>query len=381
MSFVLNDIENIHRMETQLENGTWKNGTPRPIKITYPKKRDGLSIPFRDRVYQRSINDNVLYPEMTRHFIYDNWACQTGKGPDRARERVKKMLRQYYINNGTSEGWILQTDAKGYYPNMSHAAVKNNFKEYLPEDVHEMVCDVLDTQYKGEVGYNPGSQMVQIAGISLLDKVDHYIKEELRQKYYLRYMDDSMMIARTKEELEIVLKELEKKMAESGCILNRKKTKIVPLSKGFTFLGFKYRLTETGKVVMLLSPENIKHERRRLRRMVAKSKRGEMERSKVDECYRAWRNHASKGNSYRLLQRMDKYYKELWKGADKNVLHEKIPADQTGKRSRDSQSDSRKTERSYRESKGNDPVSGRNDGYIYSRRGGRDRCRECTGIC
>ena len=44
--------------------------------------------------------------------------------------------------------------------------------------------------------------MVQIAGISLLDKTDHYIKEVLRQKYYLRYMDDSMMIAQTKEELE-----------------------------------------------------------------------------------------------------------------------------------------------------------------------------------
>lgn len=45
--------------------------------------------------------------------------------------------------------------------------------------------------------------------------------------------------------------------------------------------------------------------------MVAKTKRGGMERSKVDECYRSWKNHASKGNSYMLLRRMDKYYKEL----------------------------------------------------------------------
>ena len=324
MSFALNDIENINRMEIQLENKTWKNGNPRPIKITYPKKRDGLSISFRDRVYQRSINDNVLYPEMARHFIYDNWACQTGKGPDKARDRVKKMLRKYYINHGP-EGWILQTDAKGYYPNMSHEAVKSIFREYLSSDIYEMVCNVLDTQYKGEIGYNPGSQMVQIAGISLLSKTDHYIKEALHQKYYLRYMDDSMMIAEAKEELEIVLENLERKMKEVGCILNRKKTKIIPLSKGFTFLGFKYRLTETGKVVMLLNSENIKHERRKLRKMVLKAKRGEMEKSKVDECYHAWRNHASKGNSYLLLQRMDKYYKELWKGEGKDVFCEKNP--------------------------------------------------------
>ena len=99
--------------------------------------------------------------------------------------------------------------------------------------------NVLDTQYKGETGYNPGSQMVQIAGISLLDKTDHYIKEVLHQKYYLRYMDDSMMIAQTKEELESVLENLERKMKEVECILNKKKTKIVPLSKGVHISGIQ----------------------------------------------------------------------------------------------------------------------------------------------
>ena len=81
--------------------------------------------------------------------------------------------------------------------------------------------------------------------------------------------------------------------------------------------------------------------------MVAKAKRGEMEKTKVDECYYAWRNHASKGNSYLLLQRMDKYYKELWKGGGKDVLQKKNPADQTGKRDGASQSNSRKAERNH----------------------------------
>ena len=49
-----------------------------------------------------------------------------------------------------------------------------------------MVCNVLDSQYAGHVGYNPGSQMVQIAGISILDDLDHFIKEQLHEKYYIR---------------------------------------------------------------------------------------------------------------------------------------------------------------------------------------------------
>lgn len=41
-SFVLNDLENVLRMEEKLKNGTWKNGTPKPILITYPKKAGGI---------------------------------------------------------------------------------------------------------------------------------------------------------------------------------------------------------------------------------------------------------------------------------------------------------------------------------------------------
>lgn len=56
-----------------------------------------------------------------------------------------------------------------------------------------------------------------------------------------------------------------------------------------------------------------KREKKKLRRLVAKSKSGSIPRDKVDESYAAWRNHASKGNSFRLLQRMDEYYKNLWR--------------------------------------------------------------------
>lgn len=64
---------------------------------------------------------------------------------------------------------------------------------------------------------------------------------------------------------------------------------------------------------MSVDSQNVKHERRKLKKMVRKVKRGEMTKSKVDECYASWRNHASKGNSYKLICRMDKYYKNLWK--------------------------------------------------------------------
>lgn len=311
-AFVLNDIENIYRMEKSLKNGIWKNGIPKPIKILYPKKRDGLSISFKDRIYQRSINDNVLYPATTKSFILDNCACQTGKGPDYARKRLKKHLWNFYSHYGTN-GYIMQIDIHGYYPNMDHNEVKKCFAKYLDSYTLQKVCHILDSQYKGDKGYNPGSQMVQIAAISLLNELDHYIKEQLHVRYYLRYMDDFLFLYSDINRAERDLKLIEQKLKEIGLEFNKKKTHIVPLSKGFMFLGFKYKITETGKIIMILNPQNVKHERQKLRKMVAKAKRGEMSKDKIDECYALWKFHALRGNSYKLLCKMDLYYDELWR--------------------------------------------------------------------
>lgn len=309
--FSLNAVEEVYKIEQQLNNGTWKNGIPKKITIAFPKKREGLSIPFRDRIYQRSINDNVLYKSIQPSFILDNCACQKGKGIDFARKRLKKHLWNQYCHFGI-DSYVLQIDIKGYYPNMQHDAVKKKFRRYLADELYEMVCDVLDTQYAGDVGYNPGSQMVQIAGISLLDDLDHYCKERLHLKHYMRYMDDILIIHESKEYLKYVLSEIEKKLDEISFQVHETKTHITPLKKGFTFLGFEYRMTFTGKVIMTLNSANVKHERKKLYRMVNLVKKGERNKDKVDECFKSWCANAKKGNSFNLITRMTIYYNSLY---------------------------------------------------------------------
>lgn len=329
--FNMNAIEEVLQMANKHEVGEWKNGRPKEIRILYPKKRDGLSIPFKDRVYQRSINDNVLYPAASRSFILDNWACQKGKGTDYARARMKKHLRSHFRKYGR-EGYILQIDIKGYYPNMRHEAVKRKFRRYLDDNVYKAVCDVLDTQYKGEVGYNPGSQMVQIAGISLLDDLDHYCKERLHIAHYGRYMDDITIIHHDYEALAAIRETIRLRMREIGFELHDKKTRIIPLTRGFTFLGFKYHITETGKIIMSLNSANVKHERRKLRRLVRLAKAGKTTKAKADECFRCWCDNASKGNSYKLITRMTKFYNDLWKEQDHENRKECNTSQSAGRR-------------------------------------------------
>lgn len=315
-SFYLNGVERCMNLSQQLSDGTYKARPTTKFRITSPKPRDIASITFRDRVYQRSLNDNAVYPVMSNSFIYDNYACQKNKGTDAARKRLKEFLHKYYRKFG-NDGFVSQFDIHGYYPNMSHVVAEETFRKKLSPEIYDMVVSILRGQYEGDSGYNPGSQLIQIAGISVLDGFDHFCKEQLRVKFYIRYMDDFLMISNDKAYLEECQTKAIEYLHGLQFEINEKKTRIYPLKEGIDFLGFQYKLTETGKVLMFVRPKNVKRERLKLRRLVARSHKGLIPHEKVDESYAAWRNHASKGNSHKLLQRMDLFYQNLWR-AEKN---------------------------------------------------------------
>lgn len=66
---------------------------------------------------------------------------------------------------------------------------------------------------------------------------------------------------------------------------------------------------------MQINPAKVKAERTKLRRLVRKAKADGTPKESIDMSYASWRNHASKGNSFHLIQRMDKYYNDLWEGS------------------------------------------------------------------
>ena len=176
-----------------------------------------------------------------------------------------------------------------------------------------MARAVMRNQYPGEVGYNPGSQMIQIAGISVLDPLDHMAKDLMGIRNYIRYMDDAVAILPTREEAERALEAFGDTLHNLGFELNPKKSRVYPLRDGVPFLGFDFHLTDTGKALMFVKPSNVKDMRRRIAKMARLSRNGRIMRAEVDESYRAWRNHAGKGDSFRLIRRCDAWYKGLWK--------------------------------------------------------------------
>lgn len=315
-SYILNVIERTVDLANELRNGTYKDGKTRIVKITYPKARTALSITFRDRVYQRSLNDNSLYPQSVRHFIYGNYACQKGKGTDAALKNLKAMLHRAWLIYRTNDFCILSADIRHYYDSMVHSETDRIFAKMVDPWTASRVRHTLASQYKCDTGYNPGSQMVQIAGISYLNEFDHFVKESLRRKMYIRYMDDFHIIGRGREELSSVRTEVSLNLSRVGMELHPAKTKIVSAKDGIVFLGFLFRVTSSGKVLMLRDPKRVKEIRRRLRRLAHKVRRGEVGMDAIDTSYECVRACMMKGNSSRLIRNMDDFVLKLKNGGD-----------------------------------------------------------------
>ena len=146
--YVLHGIEETLRLEEEIANGEYKPRKPHTFTLTYPKVRPCSSTHIRDRIVQRSLNDNVIYPEMTRSFIWDNMACQKGKGTTKAMDRLDSFLHRVYINNGNSvEGlYVLQSDVHGYYRNMRHSDARACFSRHLDEQTVDQSMKWLQRQ-------------------------------------------------------------------------------------------------------------------------------------------------------------------------------------------------------------------------------------------
>ncbi|MBQ8965876.1 RNA-directed DNA polymerase [Ruminococcus sp.] len=314
--FVKNGLVNCLDLRRDLLSGKYKIGKYTVFAITEPKVRVIVSTRIRDRTFQRSLCDNYLTEAISKSFIYDNCACQSGKGTDFARNRLKAHLQKFYRKHGR-EGYVLKCDIKNYFGSTPHeVAIAAVRKRAADEWACDRTAEIINSFTQGEnpnIGMDLGSQVTQLIELAVLDDLDHFIKEKLHIKHYIRYMDDFILIHEDKEYLLYCKRIIADKLAELGLTLNAKKTQIFPLKQPLKFLGFSFKLTETGKVLMFVLPEKVTHERRKLRKLVYHTKCGIMTREEVDKCFEAWKAHASKGNSYNLIKSMEKYYNELWR--------------------------------------------------------------------
>lgn len=306
-SFVLNASDRILRLSDELHTGKYVPGQSRRFVITSPKRREILAIPFRDRVVQRSFCDNAIYPCMSRGWVYDNYACQKGKGTDFARDRMRAHIERHHREHG--DGYALCVDVRGYYAHMRHDVIERRFRTRCPDWAADFALATIRGQYGVSVGLHPGSQLAQIAGVDYLDPVDHAVKERMRVRGYGRYMDDIVLLGIGCTELVGHLGAVEGMLASIGLSAHPVKTRVIPLSQGFPWLGFNMRLGNDGRTEMSICKDSVRRMRRRINALLRLEESGQRPRGTARESYESWRAHASKGDSQDIVSRCDRWFR------------------------------------------------------------------------
>lgn len=315
--YIANMLQNNTTLQKRVLEHRYKVSPTIDFNLNERGKNRKIEAPVvRDRIVQKTLMKHVLTPKLRPYLIYDNYASLSKRGTSFARKRFEIMLRRYMHKNGT-EGYILLFDIKKFFENIDHQVLKELIAPKIddePVDVKELIHYVIDTSSKTGKGLNLGSECPQIFATYYPTWVDTLIKVVKGYKYYGRYMDDGFVIAKTKKELNDLLVEIEQTLGWLKLELNEKKTHIVKLSHGFTYLQIKYNIKPSGKILKRMSPKKVVRERRRLKAFRRMVDNGTMTVEEVKNCYMSWRGSVVKEHNacYKTLQSLDRLFVELF---------------------------------------------------------------------
>lgn len=274
------------------------------------KRRHIRSTVIGERVVQRCLCDNALVPALMPTMIYDNGASMKYKGYDFCMRRITRHLQAHYRKYG-QEGYILLYDFSKFFDRVSHAVVKGILeKTFTDERVKQLTDHFIDAF--GPVGLGLGSQISQVLALASANRLDHFIKEVLRIRAYGRYMDDGYLIHPSKAYLQKCLESIFAVCDQLHITLNRKKTQLVKLSHGFTWLQSRIFLTPTGKVVRKICKKSICRARRRFKTMKKRLDRGEIVFRDIWNSWQSWSGYARKFNAWHTIQNLGKLYNQLF---------------------------------------------------------------------
>lgn len=350
--YEMNYLSKLVETSEELEDHSYKaRSGSQFIVYERAKARNIRSNPFSDRVIRRSFCDNVLIPELRKHLIHDNGASLEGKGISFTRRRFEQHMHEYYRKYGTNEGYILLIDFSKYYDNIRHDKLKEavskyihnpeylwlldrvleNFEvdvSYLNDEMYEHCLEMrfdggkqakLDSKYLTGQKYMAkslaiGDQVSQICSIFFPTPIDDYCKIVRSIRWYGRYMDDSYIISNDKQFLHEMLNKITQIASELGIFVNHKKTRIMKTNHFFTWLKLRYKLTETGHLVIKINPKAITRERRKLKKYRKLVDQGQMPLIDAQNSFKSWLGTYDKLLSYRSKSNMTALYNNLFQG-------------------------------------------------------------------
>lgn len=312
LEFNYNLEENLLKLQRELLTHIYQHGLYREFIVCDSKKRKIKAAPFRDRVIHHAVC-NLIEPIFNKGFIFDSFACRKEKGTHKAIKRLEKFIKLAKTNLKERDSlsrqiYCFQGDISKYFSSINHKILLYLIKKkIIDEKVLWLIKEISNSTYDKEpgVGIPIGNLTSQLFANIYLNKLDQFVKYRLRVKYYLRYMDDFLILDHHKKKLHQVKEEIREFLQDGlGLELHPKKANIFPIEGGIDFLG--YQIFENYR---LLRKSTVKRFIKRTKVYQKRLTKGKMTQEKFQNSLQSWLAYAKFANSWKLRKNLEEKLK------------------------------------------------------------------------
>lgn len=331
--FENNYVSNMIYIKNILNDKKYIPGKYNIFIIKEPKLRLIMSQNVIDKIINHVVSEYFLVNIYDKTLIDTNIATRKNKGTHYGIKLLKK-----YINEIKNEKfYILKFDISKYFFNLDHEILKKLVRKKIKDkDVLKIIDNIIDSTdsdyvnktinllkkkeiekinnkneeliksinniplYKKGKGLPIGNMSSQVLAIMYLNELDHYIKETLKIKYYIRYMDDGILIHKDKGYLKFCFKEIEKIIKKYKLELNSK-TKIYNSYEGFEFLGFRYFI-KNDKLIMKVTNRTKRKFKRKIKNMTKLMKENKITKKEFNQVKNSYLGHLNYGKTKKLIK-------------------------------------------------------------------------------
>lgn len=301
------------------------------IFIIYePKCRLVMSLPVKDKIINHFITRYSLEKNLNKYLDIRNCATRKNMGTSYAIKLLKKYIE---INKGKYHNfYILKIDIKKYFYNIDHEILKDLLKDKLNEYEYNLICKIIDTTnssyinnkinyYKDNYrldlptyvygkGLPIGNMTSQFLSIFYLYKLDYYIIHNLKLKYYIRYMDDFIIISHDLNKLKEAKKIIQDKLLrEYKLEMHNKKTMITKSKDGFSFLGYTFKVIN-NKTIIKVKRSNYEKIKRKLKNTKYMLVNNSISYSEAFAKVMTYSNIYTFNRSQKMLNLLERYFYE-----------------------------------------------------------------------
>lgn len=325
--------DNLFAIQQGMMDGSYELGPYRKLWVYVPKKRLVMALAYPDRIVQWSLYQ-YLNPVYDKLFIEDSYACRVGKGSHKAAKRLQYWMRQ--VDRKPGPGWYcLKLDISKYFYRVNHEKLLSILERRIKDpDMMAFIRGVVnstaepfglprgrspqDTQpeeWLYDVGMPIGNLTSQLFANIYLNELDQYCKHVLKIHFYIRYMDDVIILAQDKETLQRWKAAIETFLQNELALDLNDKTSIRPIRQGVEFVGVRIWATH-----MKLRKSTVRRLKREVRKISALYAAGDMSREGFERRVSSIRGLLKHTESESLRWRLNEIYRAEMEKADQKKL-------------------------------------------------------------